>query len=413
MIGGEEADLAIVLGAGGETLTLSRPARLLIPDGADRTIAYLDGAGNPVVIDTPISMDSVLSAEADLSAAGENEGKIRVGGDAAVWTRHLTTFVSYGDGEDSGGGSIPDTVTLSVTGYDGETLLPPTAMTLRSGDTPLALLLRSGLSVSAPGGYVKTVEGLSEFDHGTGSGWMYSVNGEFLQTGAASYPLSAWDEVSWLYTTDLGEDIGGGYAPGIIPAAAARAECLEALEEALFALKEKSLLSDWELFALAAAGYAPDGANLDRILALVGEEKGEFRKPTDLARYILVIGALGGDPGNAAGYDLIEKLYRKDNLLMQGVNGPVFALIALNSGYYAVPSDALWTKEKLLSYILEAQNPDGGYSLAKGGESDADLTAMALQALAVYREREEAAAARRPGPRLLERKPAVKRRLCL
>ncbi|MEW8973803.1 MAG: S-layer homology domain-containing protein [Tissierellaceae bacterium] len=49
---------------------------------------------------------------------------------------------------------------------------------------------------------------IGEFDHGSGSGWMYNVNGKYPNISAGAYRLKAGDDVNWRYTTDLGEDLG-------------------------------------------------------------------------------------------------------------------------------------------------------------------------------------------------------------
>ncbi|GEM_PF-504428 len=401
-LSGKTVDKTISAGAPGATLHFNKPVRLLIPGGAQKTIAYLDQAGNPVEIDTVLSGDNLSSAEAGLAAADKAEGKAETGGDTAVWTKHLTTFVSYStaggeepDGGDGGAGTDRDTITLSVTGYNGQSLLSATTMELQSGDTPLSVLRRCGLSITVSSGYVKTIEGLSEFDHGGKSGWLYSVNGRFPQAGAGSYTLGDGDAVRWIYTVNGGADVGApSVSETLAPVLSGEPEeYSEALSKVLTGFKKKSELSEWEIYALYAAGETAEQGQLDLIIEDIREQGGNIRKPTDLAKYVLTIGMAGLDPTDAGGYDLVEKLYRNRNLTMQGVNGPVFALIALNSGYYGVPQDALWTKDKLLSYILAAQNLDGGYSLEKGEKSDTDLTAMALQALAPYRGREDAKAA--------------------
>ena len=67
-------------------------------------------------------------------------------------------------------------------------------------------------TTSAPiygGIYVEGIGNLYEFDCGSGSGWMYSVNGEFPNYGASSYMLTQGDRVEWKYTCDFGEDING------------------------------------------------------------------------------------------------------------------------------------------------------------------------------------------------------------
>ena len=40
---------------------------------------------------------------------------------------------------------------------------------------------------------------------------MFRVNGEFSSVNADEYVLSEGDFVEWLYTTDLGKDIGNEY----------------------------------------------------------------------------------------------------------------------------------------------------------------------------------------------------------
>ncbi len=49
---------------------------------------------------------------------------------------------------------------------------------------------------------------VGEFDNGSGSGWMYNVNGKYPNISAGAYRLRAGDDVNWRYTTDLGEDLG-------------------------------------------------------------------------------------------------------------------------------------------------------------------------------------------------------------
>ena len=77
----------------------------------------------------------------------------------------------------------------------------------------------------------------------------------------------------------------------------------------------------------------------------------------------------------------------------QGTNGPIFALIAMDSLAYSDIPGAKWSRDALISAILSAQNADGGIALVSGEESNVDLTAMALTALTAYPERKDAASA--------------------
>ncbi len=55
--------------------------------------------------------------------------------------------------------------------------------------------------------------------------------------------------------------------------------------------------------------------------------------------------------------------------------------------------DAVWNREKLVDEILEKEQEDGGFSLSTDGDSDVDITAMALTALAPYKDEEKVSTA--------------------
>ena len=56
--------------------------------------------------------------------------------------------------------------------------------------------------------YIEGINYLYEFDAGNQSGWMYKVNGWFPNYGCSSYYLSDGDVIEWVYTCDLGKDVG-------------------------------------------------------------------------------------------------------------------------------------------------------------------------------------------------------------
>lgn len=62
--------------------------------------------------------------------------------------------------------------------------------------------------------YVEGIHNLYEFDCGSGSGWMYCVDGWYPNYGCSRYQLNQGEVVEWRYTCDLGKDVGGGYAIG-------------------------------------------------------------------------------------------------------------------------------------------------------------------------------------------------------
>lgn len=111
------------------------------------------------------------------------------------------------------------------------------------------------------------------------------------------------------------------------------------------------------------------------------------RKYTEYSRVVLALTAMGKDPTNVAGYDLTAPLNDYDKTVWQGVNGPIWALIALDSGNYNCS-----VRQKYIDCILEKELPQGGWTLA-GDKTDSDMTGMALQALAKYQDQPKVKAA--------------------
>lgn len=59
--------------------------------------------------------------------------------------------------------------------------------------------------------YIEGIHNLYEFDCGELSGWMYKVNGWFPNYGSSRYQLKQGDVIEWVYTCDLGRDVGDTY----------------------------------------------------------------------------------------------------------------------------------------------------------------------------------------------------------
>lgn len=110
--------------------------------------------------------------------------------------------------EASGGGSSQSVVTVSVyvdSSVVGSPVSGGTTATFAQGATVYDALMACGFSVNAStspfGMYVSAVGGLAEKEHGGGSGWKYSVNGEVLMMACDKYALNDGDAVSWFYVT--------------------------------------------------------------------------------------------------------------------------------------------------------------------------------------------------------------------
>ena len=105
---------------------------------------------------------------------------------------------------------------------DGGVLFPATTVTFYEGESVFNLLQRemknAGIHMafrSTPvykAAYIEAINNIYELDCGELSGWMYRVNGNFPGYGCSRYLLSEGDAVEWLYSCDLGRDVGGAAA---------------------------------------------------------------------------------------------------------------------------------------------------------------------------------------------------------
>lgn len=297
-------------------------------------------------------------------------------------------------------------------------IISRTRVELKSNDTPYSVLEREaskrGINVrstgSGPSLYVSSIDGLSEFDHGPESGWMYSVNGEFSSKSPDEYRLEDGDRLRWRYTTELGRDLEEDADwEEEKEEDEVESEEIEITGVSLKDLMDKAAtwilengdftrhdgFRDWDVLALMRAGKNKPQGYMEVLkdhVAHVIEEEGGFSRVTEKGRIVLVANSTGINPGDLAGHDLIERIYSSERMTNQGTNGPVFSLIALDSKDHKVPQEALWTRERLVDWILDQQVEDGGFPLHKEGEDspgDVDVTAMALQALSNYQDQEE------------------------
>lgn len=62
--------------------------------------------------------------------------------------------------------------------------------------------------------YIEGINNLYEFDCGELSGWLYKVNDWFPNYGSSRYQLKEGDVVEWVYTCNLGVDVGSTYLVG-------------------------------------------------------------------------------------------------------------------------------------------------------------------------------------------------------
>lgn len=159
-----------------------------------------------------------------------------------------------------------------------------------------------------------------------------------------------------------------------------------------------SIGGEWAVFGLARSGYSVPDEYYQNYYKTVEEYvkqcngKLSARKYTEYSRLILALTAIGKNPSDVAGYNLLTPLCDYEKTIAQGLNGAIWALIALDSNGYdmAYNSEARIqaTRDMYVNYILECQLSEGGWSLSgKNSETraDIDITGMALSALSKYR----------------------------
>ena len=172
-----------------------------------------------------------------------------------------------------------------------------------------------------------------------------------------------------------------------VSAAGAEAETAQTAQYLLEAVPEPAVSSiggEWTVIGIAKSGITvPEGYFEDyysRLEQTLTENQGVLssNKYTEYARVVLALCAIGKDPLDAAGYNLIEKLCDYDAVIRQGINGAAYALIALDQAKFQLPEDL---ERSYTKYLIENQHSSGGFGLSPDSP-DPDVTAIVLQALA-------------------------------
>ena len=308
------------------------------------------------------------------------------------------------DGYDKNGHTFTGISGFTFTGKANE---DPTAW-----DAVKACLDSAKYTYTGSGAYIKSITDaaghtLKEKGDGKSSGWMFGLT---LQGGTETLPKTTLDntylkdgDTLRLFFTDTyipldptDPAVPGAEVPGFDEAyAGAKAY----IQSAVSAPVVSYLFGEWAVLGQARAkvplSEAYIAAYYEKVVAYVQKNMGadgvlvdpESRNPTvtDNERIILALTAIGKDPANVGGENLLKALQNKDIMKVTDtsktdINGLVMGLLALNSRNYT--SDTSW----LVQAVLEQQNKDGSWRVSADTKpvGDVDMTAMALQALAPY-----------------------------
>lgn len=152
-----------------------------------------------------------------------------------------------------------------------------------------------------------------------------------------------------------------------------------------------SVGGEWTVFGLARCGNIKDEyieKYVSNVSKTVADNKGilSTRKYTEYARTIIALTAIQKNPQNFSGYNLLKPLATFENIMIQGVNGAAYTLMAFDCGNYEIPDATTGkqtTRNKLIDFLVKQQLNNGGWNYM-GTEADVDVTAMVIQALAPY-----------------------------
>jgi len=165
---------------------------------------------------------------------------------------------------------------------------------------------------------------------------------------------------------------------------AVQTETADYIYSSVKAPKFGSIGGEWTIIGLARSGHDVPLRYWDDYYAGVEDYveacKGVLhkRKYTEYSRLVLALTAIGADPTNVNGYNLLIPLGDFEKTVWQGINGPVWALLALDSGNYGMPinteAKTQATRQMYIDEILRYQLDNGGWNLTdEGGDGQALL----------------------------------------
>lgn len=157
------------------------------------------------------------------------------------------------------------------------------------------------------------------------------------------------------------------------------------------------LSADSELFEKYRETVAEKAAELSNGISPEGALN-KF-KSTENSRAIIALSSIKADPTDVNGLDLTAPYNDLEWVTKQGINSSAYALIALNSCNFPRNDKAV---DRCIIHILEKQLDDGGWAIT-GKNADPDVTAIALQAIAPFRDEASIAAAIEKGIAILSK----------
>ena len=150
---------------------------------------------------------------------------------------------------------------------------------------------------------------------------------------------------------------------------------------------------EWNIFSILRSGATIEQSKLDKYYESVVKQlkkSGKTMRVTDLARVALALEAMGKNPTDVDGFNVLEAIYNHKDMMTDSSNCPIFGLLALDGRNYEIPKDAKWSRKDLIDQILKFQKASGGFGLSLDNDTDVNENRdrwMAVPAVkAVYDE---------------------------
>lgn len=230
------------------------------------------------------------------------------------------------------------------------------------------------------GNLVTSIDGVTNTEN---QFWLVYVNDQALEVSIDKYKIKNGDHIEFKYETF--SDSSNSQDDGKENPKQITSESLEKVLDHTIKFALKDGISDWEALSLSKLGEEIPDSYKKTLKQNVREASKTGAKVTELEKYALALLAIGGDPTDFEGNNLVKQILNED-VEKQGLNGVAYALIVLQSTNYSDSKGTKWSKDKLINYLLDNQNNDGGWNWALGADSDLDSTAIVLTALAPFKE---------------------------
>lgn len=182
------------------------------PKSGQETSAEISGGEKPSYTSAPAETEPPVQQETQPSSEKPEEEITQPQAETCTISINCSTILSNMDMLKEEKRDIVPSNGVILSGYEAE---------VQQGDSVYDILTRvcqqnkihmdASYTPAYGSAYIKGIGNLYERDCGNLSGWTYRVNGVFPGVGCSSYEVSEGDVIEFLYTCNMGADVGNVY----------------------------------------------------------------------------------------------------------------------------------------------------------------------------------------------------------